>query len=42
MQWHKLMGFNEKDYRFHDHDKLAHMQMQPAILNLSSHLVSKS
>jgi len=24
MQWHKLMGFNEKDYRFHDHDKLAH------------------
>ena len=24
IQWHKLMGFNEKDYRFHDHDKLAH------------------
>ena len=24
MQWHKLMGFNEKNYRFHDHDKLAH------------------
>ena len=24
MQWHKLMGFNEKDYRYHDHDKLAH------------------
>ena len=24
MQWHKLMGFDVKNYRFHDHDKLAH------------------
>ena len=24
IEWHKLIGFNEKDYRFHDHDKLAH------------------
>jgi len=24
MQWHKLMGFDEKNYRFHDHTKLAH------------------
>ncbi|MCF8226930.1 MAG: glycine--tRNA ligase [Bacteroidales bacterium] len=24
MKWHKALGFNEDDYRFHDHDKLAH------------------
>jgi glycyl-tRNA synthetase len=24
MKWHKALGFNEKKYRFHDHDKLAH------------------
>ncbi|NDV68667.1 glycine--tRNA ligase [Dysgonomonas sp. 25] len=24
MKWHKALGFGEKKYRFHDHDKLAH------------------
>ncbi|HKK63108.1 MAG TPA: glycine--tRNA ligase [Bacteroidales bacterium] len=24
MKWHKTLGFNPDDYRFHDHDKLAH------------------
>ncbi len=24
MNWHKALGFGEENYRFHDHDKLAH------------------
>ncbi len=24
MKWHKALGFGEENYRFHDHDKLAH------------------
>ena len=24
MKWHKSLGFNTQDYRFHDHEKLAH------------------
>ncbi len=24
MKWHKALGFGDKKYRFHDHDKLAH------------------
>lgn len=24
MKWHKLLGFGEEKYRFHDHEKLAH------------------
>ena len=24
IKWHKALGFGEKKYRFHDHDKLAH------------------
>ncbi|PVX51837.1 glycyl-tRNA synthetase [Balneicella halophila] len=24
MKWHKALGFNDEDYRYHDHDKLAH------------------
>ncbi len=24
MRWHKVLGFGDKKYRFHDHDKLAH------------------
>jgi glycyl-tRNA synthetase len=24
MKWHKALGFGEKNYRFHDHEKLAH------------------
>ncbi len=24
MRWHQALGFGEKKYRFHDHDKLAH------------------
>ncbi|MDL2252373.1 glycine--tRNA ligase [Odoribacter sp. OttesenSCG-928-J03] len=24
MKWHKLLGFGESNYRFHDHEKLAH------------------
>ena len=24
IQWHKALGFGDKKYRFHDHDKLAH------------------
>ncbi len=24
MKWHKALGFEEKKFRFHDHDKLAH------------------
>jgi len=24
MNWHQALGFGEKNYRFHDHDKLAH------------------
>lgn len=24
MKWHKSLGFGDKKYRFHDHDKLAH------------------
>lgn len=24
MKWHLALGFNQEDYRFHDHDKLAH------------------
>ncbi len=24
MKWHKALGFDEKKFRFHDHDKLAH------------------
>ena len=24
MKWHKSLGFNDDDYRFHDHEKLAH------------------
>jgi len=24
MKWHQALGFNKEDYRFHDHDKLAH------------------
>ena len=24
MKWHKSLGFNPEDYRFHDHEKLAH------------------
>lgn len=24
MKWHKALGFSPKDYRYHDHDKLAH------------------
>jgi len=24
IKWHKAMGFNPDDYRFHDHEKLAH------------------
>ena len=24
MQWHQALGFGEQNYRFHDHDKLAH------------------
>ena len=24
MQWHQLLGFGAQNYRFHDHEKLAH------------------
>ncbi|MEX0986967.1 MAG: glycine--tRNA ligase [Bacteroidales bacterium] len=24
MKWHQVLGFGEENYRFHDHDKLAH------------------
>ena len=24
MEWHKALGFGDENYRFHDHDKLAH------------------
>ena len=24
LKWHKALGFGEDNYRFHDHDKLAH------------------
>jgi len=24
MKWHQALGFGEQNYRFHDHDKLAH------------------
>jgi glycyl-tRNA synthetase len=24
MKWHKVLGFGDENYRFHDHDKLAH------------------
>ena len=24
MKWHQTLGFGEENYRFHDHDKLAH------------------
>lgn len=24
MRWHQLLGFGEENYRFHDHEKLAH------------------
>lgn len=24
MKWHKALGFGDRNYRFHDHDKLAH------------------
>ena len=24
MKWHKALGLGDENYRFHDHDKLAH------------------
>ena len=24
MAWHRALGFGDENYRFHDHDKLAH------------------
>ena len=27
LKWHKALGLGEENYRFHNHDKLAIMQM---------------
>ena len=37
MAWHRALGFGDDDYRFHDHDKLAHYANAATDFDLGSH-----
>lgn len=41
MKWHLALGLGEENYKFHDHEKLAHYANAAADINLNSHLDSK-